>query len=155
MTIEWGNLINIHLAKQKKYKFNTEQWGMKLMSINWKYILQLLETRNKEVNGDTPSKAESIRRQNMINEILHIQTTQQNLPITVSHLISRDQASLRAMTTLSISTYLYGAQLLEEAARQHGRHIGQQTITQMYEQIWQRQISATHIRVPIDTTDTI
>jgi hypothetical protein len=154
MTIEWGNLINKHLAMQKKYKFNAEQWGMKLMSINWKYILQLWETRNKEVNGDTPSKVESIRRQNMINEILHIQATHPDLPIAISHLISREPASLQAMTTSSISAYLYGAQLVAEAAKQHGKNIEQQTITQMYEQIRQRHMAANQREASIDTTDT-
>jgi hypothetical protein len=107
------------------------------MSIHWKYILQLWEGRNKAVNGETPAKAQSIRRKNMIDDILHIQAEHTDLPLSISHLISRDAASLRATNTSSIAAYLYGAQLVAEAARQHGTTIGQQTITQIYEQIQQ------------------
>jgi hypothetical protein len=53
VVIEWGNLINDHIATQRRYLFNAEHWGTKLLSINWKYILELWELRNKEVHGDT------------------------------------------------------------------------------------------------------
>jgi hypothetical protein len=62
MIIAWGTLINQHIAKQKKYTFNAEQWGTKLMNINWKYILKLWDIRNKEIKGETPTQVESIRR---------------------------------------------------------------------------------------------
>jgi hypothetical protein len=128
MIIDWGRLVNQHWATQKQYKFNAEHWGAKIMSINWKYILLLWELRNREFNGETPAKAESIRQQTMINEILHIQANHLHLPLSARQLISRDVVSLRAMNTTSISTYLYGAKLLAEAARQYGHTIGQQTI---------------------------
>jgi hypothetical protein len=152
LDIEWGNLINKHLARQTKYKFNAEHWGMKLLSINWKYVLQMWEIRNKEVKTDTPTKVESIRRQNMINDILHIQATHLDLPLAIGHLI-KGIASLQAMTTSSISTYLYGAQIVAEAARIHGRNIDQQMITQFFEQIWQRQTRATDMAATMETTD--
>jgi hypothetical protein len=53
MTIEWGHSINQHLANQDKYKINAEQWGAKILSINWKYILQIWQQRNTEVHGTT------------------------------------------------------------------------------------------------------
>jgi hypothetical protein len=53
MLIEQGNLINSHLSKQSRYSFNAEHWGSKVMSINWKYILQLWDVRNKELKGET------------------------------------------------------------------------------------------------------
>jgi hypothetical protein len=43
MVIEWGNLINNHIATQRQNSSNTENWGTKLLSINWKYILELRE----------------------------------------------------------------------------------------------------------------
>jgi hypothetical protein len=58
-----------------------------LMSIDWEYILQIWEDRNKAANGDTPAKAESIRRNNMIDNILHIQAMHTDLPLSISHLI--------------------------------------------------------------------
>jgi hypothetical protein len=41
MAIEWGNAINEHLAKQTRYSFNAEYWGVHLLTINWQYILKL------------------------------------------------------------------------------------------------------------------
>jgi hypothetical protein len=92
--IEWGNFINKHLATQKKYTFNAEQWGTKLLSINWKYILQLWDVQNLEVHGETSKKSKVIKRQNKIDEVLHIQSTHKDLPLIARQLISRDPISL-------------------------------------------------------------
>jgi hypothetical protein len=54
---------------------------------------QLCEVRNKEINGETPDKSEVIRRQNMIDKVLHIQSTHIDLPLAARQLISRDQIS--------------------------------------------------------------
>jgi hypothetical protein len=121
--IAWGSMISNHLATQKTHIFNAEQWGTNLLSINWKYILQLWEARNKETHGDTPKKSEVIKRQNMIDELLHIKSTHTDLPLT-----ARDQISLRSMSTASITGYLYGAKLVAEAASRYGRKVDQQTL---------------------------
>jgi hypothetical protein len=126
--IEWGNLINKHQAKQKKYKFNAEKWGARLISIHWKHILKIWEVRNREVNGETPTQSNIIKRQNMIEEILYIQSTHTDLPLTARQLISRNITSLRSMSTSSIPAYLYGAKLVAEAARKYGRNLDQQTL---------------------------
>jgi hypothetical protein len=118
-TIEWGSLINQHLATQSRHQFNAEHWGSKLLSINWKHILLLWNLRNSEVNGETPEKADNIRRQTMIDEILELQSTLKDVSIEDSKLINRDTASLRTMTTTSISTYLYGARMLAESYHRH------------------------------------
>jgi ribonuclease HI len=131
--IEWGNLINKHVAKQKKYTFNAEQWGTRLISIHWKYILKIWEVRNNEVNGETLVQSNIIRRQNMIEEIIHIQSTHTDLPVTVRQLIARNTTSLRSMSTSSISAYLYGAKLVAEAARKYGRNLDQQTLDKFIE----------------------
>jgi hypothetical protein len=107
MPIEWGHLINEHLSKRREYSFNAEHWGAKLLAINWNYILELWKLRNSET--------ETIRRTTMIAEILHIETSLNFLPMLDRQLISRDQTSLRAMSTTSISSYLYGARMLAES----------------------------------------
>jgi hypothetical protein len=61
IAIEWGNAINEHLARQTWYSFNAEHWGSKILSINWKYILQLWMIRNTEVHGNTAEKTEYIK----------------------------------------------------------------------------------------------
>jgi hypothetical protein len=123
MLIKGGTLINKHLSNQKKYMFNA-----KLMTIHWKYILQLWEARNKEVKGETPEQAESIRRRDMIEEIKQIQETNVNLPLFARNLISRDIVLLRAMSTSSITAYLYGARTEAEAAHEHGKDLNQRIL---------------------------
>jgi hypothetical protein len=63
---------------------------------------------------------ETIKQENMINKILHIQTTYSHLPISRTALIKRNIISLRAMTTPALSAYLYGARELVEKFRQQG-----------------------------------
>jgi hypothetical protein len=71
------------------------------------------------VHGDTPETIKTIQRQQMIDEIVHIQTTHSHLPASASALISRDITSLQAMTTSALTSYLYGAREVVEAYRHH------------------------------------
>jgi hypothetical protein len=57
----------------------------------------------------------------MIEERIDIQEVYTQLPLFARNLISHDTASLRAMSTKSISDYLYGARIVAEAARVHGQ----------------------------------
>jgi hypothetical protein len=88
MLIQCGTLINTHLAKQSKYKFNSEHWGMNLLSIHWKYILKLWATGNGEVKGETTEETETIHRKDMIYKILHLQTLSAHLPTSAQELHS-------------------------------------------------------------------
>jgi hypothetical protein len=51
LAIEWGNIINNHISNKPTIKQNAEDWGTKLLKINWKYILELWNVRNDEVKG--------------------------------------------------------------------------------------------------------
>jgi hypothetical protein len=72
----------------------------------------------------------------MIEEILHIQSTYTDLPLTASQLLSRTLTSLQSMSTSSISAYLYGAKLVAEAAQKYDRNLDQKTLDKFI-QIWQ------------------
>jgi hypothetical protein len=85
------------------------------------------------VNGETMIQSEVIKRQDMIEEIRHIQSTNADLPLTARLLISRDQTSLQSISTSSISAYLYGSKLVAEAACKYGRNIDQQTLNKFIE----------------------
>jgi hypothetical protein len=54
--IEWGTTTNHHIATKPTIKHNAEDWGIKLLKINWKYILELWDTWNDEVEGATPEE---------------------------------------------------------------------------------------------------
>jgi hypothetical protein len=74
MTIECGHRINHHIVNQKKHKITAEQWGSKIISINWKYILQPLQQRNNELHGTSPEQTKAFRQRSMIEEIQYIQS---------------------------------------------------------------------------------
>jgi hypothetical protein len=97
MNIEWGELINNHLANKPNHSFNAEHWGAKLIAIHWKYVLELWAIRNQEVHRETPEQIESIHRTTMIAEIVKIQEAHQHLPLSARDLISRNDTALRAM----------------------------------------------------------
>jgi hypothetical protein len=82
MVIEWGNIINDHSAKRNNPSMIAEQWGTKLLAINWNYILELWKLRNLAVHSDTSDKTEPIHRTTMITEILHIQNLLTHLPLS-------------------------------------------------------------------------
>jgi hypothetical protein len=55
LAITWGALMNT-LIQQTEIPNNTaEIWGMKLVQLNWQYILRLWHTQNKELHGVTMS----------------------------------------------------------------------------------------------------
>jgi hypothetical protein len=128
-----GNIINEHLSKQSRYSFNAEHWGVKILSINWKYIIQLWSVRNTEVHGDTKEKTEYIKRQEMIQEILYIQSTHTHLSMDERSLINRDINSLQGMNTSSITAYLYGAQMLVQSTKNMVQETNQPTITSFFQ----------------------
>jgi hypothetical protein len=90
--------------------------------------------RNAAVKGETPEKAEIVHRNDMINEILHIQSISRHLPVTAQELIFRDATALRTMKTSSISAHLYRARMIIESSRQHPNTPGQQSITNYVKQ---------------------
>jgi hypothetical protein len=64
----------------------------------------------------------------MLAEITDISQAHLRLPLFARNLISRDIVSLRAMSTTSIASYLYGARTVEEAAQKHGKDLDQRTL---------------------------
>ena len=60
ITMQWGDLINHHLkdSKIQPEEMDAEQWGTKLININFKYVLELWDLRNEEVFGKTPKQIE-------------------------------------------------------------------------------------------------
>jgi hypothetical protein len=73
MAIEWGNIINYHFATKPTIKQNAEDWGTKLLKINWKYILELWDIRNDGVKGSNQEEQNFNLRREMIDEIIFLQ----------------------------------------------------------------------------------
>jgi hypothetical protein len=64
----------------------------------------------------------------MLVEITDIRQAHLHLRLFAGNLISQDIVSLRAMSTTSIESYLYGAWMVAEAARKHGKELDQRTL---------------------------
>jgi hypothetical protein len=154
MLIQWGTIINNHLEKKSKYKFKAEHWRSKLLSINWKYILKLWIMRNTEVKGETPVESEVIRRDDMINDILHLQSLSGHLPRTAQDIVFIDATALRNMKTSTISAHLYAVRMLIESSRTHQTIPGQQSITDFFQRS-NRTPNTLHVMDTDTATDTI
>jgi hypothetical protein len=112
MAIEWGNIINQHIASKPTIKHNAEFWGTKLLKINWKYILELWDTQNDEVKGSNQEEQNSNLRRDMIEEIIYLQHQNPDLPFELQFFINNDLAALEDMTTNAFISYLYGTKLI-------------------------------------------
>ena len=51
ITIEWGEIINLHLQLNQITNYTAEQWGSKILAINWTFILQIWSLHNEETLG--------------------------------------------------------------------------------------------------------
>jgi sugar phosphate permease len=69
----------------------------------------------------------------MIQEIIHIQNTHSHLSMDARSLIDRDIKSLQAMTQSALTAYLYGAQMVVQAERNHPEERGQPTIQTFFQ----------------------
>jgi hypothetical protein len=69
----------------------------------------------------------------MIQEILHIQNAHQHLSLDEWSLIDREEKSLQAMVTRSITAYLYGAQMLVKSVKDHTRTVNSALIQKIFQ----------------------
>jgi hypothetical protein len=134
MTIEWCHHINIHLANQTKHKITAEQWGSSILTINWKYILQLWDQRNSELHGTSPEITEVSRRKSMIEEIQYIQSGLLNVSFNIVSLINQPTEELKKLSIQALEAYLYGAKIVAKSCRNKS-HQNQPTLEQIIAQI--------------------
>jgi hypothetical protein len=117
MTIEWGHQINQHISTQPQHNITAEQWGAKLIAINWKYILKLWQQRNEEIHGTSIEQTEQSRQRLMIEEIQYIKSGLQNIPFDIANLINLSIEELRKLPIQALKAYLYGAKLVAWSIR--------------------------------------
>jgi hypothetical protein len=122
LAIEWGNVINLYLSSKPTIQQNAEDWGTKLLKINWTYILELWAICNNEVKGSTPKEQNYNLRLDMTNEILYLQQRHPDLPFDLQIFIDNDREKLETMFTNALISYLYGTKLI---IRTHLRKINE------------------------------
>jgi hypothetical protein len=112
MATEWGNIINQHIASKANINHYVEDWGTKLLKINWKDVLELWELRNDKVKGSTTEEQNSNLRHAMIDKVIHLQRQYQDLPFELNLFINNDRDTLESMTTNALILYLFGVKLI-------------------------------------------
>jgi hypothetical protein len=112
LTIEWGNLINSHLESNNIKPYNAEKWGATLLEINWKYILKIWRQRCEDVHGITKVDTDRLKKEKLIQEIKHIQSTNIELLTKNSEWIHEDIEELSKLDIAALEAWLYGAQIL-------------------------------------------
>jgi hypothetical protein len=68
ITISWSGIISDHLQQNQIKHMNTEQWGVDLLSINWKNILDIWKQRNSETLGATETEKSEHRKKTSLEE---------------------------------------------------------------------------------------
>ena len=79
VSMDWGAIINVHLQTNKITNVTAEQWGSKMLAINWTFILQIWSLRNEETLGKTNEDVLNKRRAKVLVELQHISATNQDI----------------------------------------------------------------------------
>jgi hypothetical protein len=109
LTIMWGGIINNHLQRRKITNITTAQWGVTLLSINWKDIIAIWLQRNEEQQGATALEKSHQNKWKLIAKIKLLQWTNQRLPHRQWVLIIAQEDTLQDMMEDQLETYWYGA----------------------------------------------
>jgi hypothetical protein len=68
ISITWSEIINNHLEANEIKSITADQWGTKLVNINWMYIQQIWKARNKVVHGLTKEHQHKKKKYDMMEE---------------------------------------------------------------------------------------
>ena len=112
LTIEWGNIINSHLEVRNIKQYNAEKWGTKLLEINWKYILKIWRQRCEDLHGATKDEKDRLKKEKLLQEIEHIQSTNKELLTKKSEWIHEDIDELAQLDNEALEAWLYGAKIV-------------------------------------------
>jgi hypothetical protein len=123
VSLDWGNLINNHLASENIPHINAEKWGVELLKINWKYILKIWRDRCEDLHGRTPEQNESYKKNRILEEIKDIQSNNTHLNSTPHAWILDEMDKLQTYDSKALQTWVYGAKII---AKRNKIHIKQQ-----------------------------
>ena len=122
ITIKWGELINQHLRDQKiqPEEMDAEKWGMKLININFKYLLEMWELRNQEVFGTTPEQIEKNKVIQCLEEVKYIQEMNQDCSAFERDWLFEDIEELSKQNSNRLEIWLHGARIFAKANEKNG-----------------------------------
>ena len=114
LTIEWGNIIAAHIKTCNIKKYNAEKWGANLLAINWKYILKIWRQRCEDVHGATKADMDRLKKEKLLKEIEHIQSTNKELITKKTEWIHEDIEELSTLDNSALEAWLYGANIVSK-----------------------------------------
>jgi hypothetical protein len=82
--ITWGEIINNHLEANEIQSITAEEWGTKLIQINWQYIPQLWAAHNEAVHGSTNEDQNKKKKYDMMEELRYIQSKHGDIPSNIN-----------------------------------------------------------------------
>jgi hypothetical protein len=112
VSIDWGAIINVHLQTNKITNITAEQWGSKMLAINWKFILQIWSIRNEETLGKTNEDVLNKRRAKVLVELQHISATNQDIAGDNADILNVNMEEYQKMNANQVETILYSARIL-------------------------------------------
>jgi hypothetical protein len=118
LTIEWGNIIHRHLAKENIVNINAEKWGSDLLYIHWKNILKIWNARCEDLHGITPEQKETNKKVRLLEEISHIQLKNPNLAHTAHAWVLESITQLQNYTSINLQSWLYEATIISKLNQQ-------------------------------------
>ena len=115
ITTKWGYMITRHLHSITNVTTTAEDWADNLITLNFKYVLQMWELRKKEEHGDTPSEIETRKQVRMLEEIIDIKSRYHHWPVVDQHLLPESIQELEEQTSHNMEIWLIRARILNSA----------------------------------------
>ena len=91
-----------------------KKWGANLLAINWKYILKIWRQRCEDVHGVTKTDMDRLKKEKLLKEIEHIQSTNKELLTKKTEWIHEDIEELAKLDNSALEAWLYGANVVSK-----------------------------------------
>ena len=112
VSMDWGAIINSHLMINKISNITAEEWGTKMLTINWAYFLEIWSLRNEETLGKSKEEVLNKRKAKVLVELKHISATNQDMTGDNADMLQINEEEFQKMNANQVETLLYGARIL-------------------------------------------
>ena len=93
---------------------DAEKWVLKLISINWTFILKIWQLRDEEEHGTDAISIERKKKGKLLVEIFHLQETCNGVEVKDRELLVQDLKVLKTYIVVQHKNWLHGAKILEQ-----------------------------------------
>ena len=114
IAIEWGHTINNHLQSINNDIYTAEKWATELIKINFKHVLLLWETRNKEEHGQSVEEIEIKKTQRLLQEVRYILECSKKWRINDQRYLPESIDELEEKSSRQLELWLIHARILNK-----------------------------------------